>query len=193
MTAPDDLDREEIAPDARLGPSARDVLLSGLEATRSEPLAIDTALQVWLRRTASPLLRERRDELRRLRPASPARDEWSIARTRVEQARAALDHAVAAERYLVERAPPRRTPIARRRHRDELAITQQRRAALKAELQRNLDTESALEQQVRRMNSHWVAANHEVLAELRLIEEELAHRAVIERRLSTPHEQVLTR
>jgi hypothetical protein len=43
------------------------------------------------------------------------------------------------------------------------------------------------------VNSQWVAANHEALAELRLIQEELAHRAVIEQRLYTPHERTLSR
>jgi uncharacterized protein YjgD (DUF1641 family) len=55
------------------------------------------------------------------------------------------------------------------------------------------DEETRLEAEIRRETAEWVASHSDALAELRMLEEELAHRKVIERRLEHPAERVLSR
>ena len=101
VMAPEDLEREEIAPLARNAPTARAVALAGLEATRAQTLALDTPLQMWLRSCASPQLRHRRAELRSLLGRkSPTQAEWSRARDEVHRLEATLEDVVAEEARL---------------------------------------------------------------------------------------------
>jgi conjugative relaxase-like TrwC/TraI family protein len=195
VTAPDDPEREEIAPSARDLPEARDSLLSALETSRSQTLAIDSARQTILRRSPSEQLRRRRAELRSVSGSlkSPTHDRWSRAREHVRVAEIALHQLAAVHAQLVARRPPVQRVVSRRRHGLAVDVAREREASATAELQRARHEETRLEADVRRETAAWVATHHEGLAELRMVEEELAHRKVLERRLESSAERTLSR
>jgi hypothetical protein len=171
-------------------------LHSGLETSRSQSLALDTAREAALRRTSSEQLRRRRAELRRAgrgAQTTPTREQWSRVRDRADRQEVALQQLTATRAWLTEDRPPLRKLLSRHRHRQALRDLRGREEALAAELARARAAETTLEVRAWRQTADEIASNHDELAELRLLEEELARRKAIERRLDRPADRALSR
>jgi hypothetical protein len=185
VTAPQDLEREEIAP---VGAAAGvvDALVVALETSREHTLAIDIGAELAIRRRPTAELRRRQAELRS-RLTDPhlaaARRLRATCRHRVTETRQRLEQTAAWREQLADATPGRRQPLARRHHRRRTASAdvalQDARAAL-AEASAALERVSAA---VAEQERDWLDTHHDALVEHRSIEEELRRRRLLEQRL----------
>jgi hypothetical protein len=184
VIAPDDLERQEIAPGGRDLPTAYESLARGLSSSRAQTVALDIAQEQQIRTASTADLRRMREALQSFRGdaeiAATVRRSDEVS-ARVESLQRAAD---ALERRLSEIATVRpgfHRRAARARHRSLEFEQLRKRDELGGALATAMGERAALDARLSHLRTAPRPPPGENRAQLQRIEDELASRASIER------------
>jgi len=188
VVAPDDLERQEVAPRDRNLLTARDSLVRGLSTSCAHTIALDTGQRQEVRAASSESLKRRLRQLGRPSPdaaVTVARADHADAIHKLERLKREL-RATTGYRSRLERSQPSiLRPRRRARHRADLRSSADECRALAEVVARQDEVVQTLTSRLQACREAQVERELPSRIERQLVEEELTRRASMERYVST--------
>jgi hypothetical protein len=196
VVAPDDLERQEIAPADRGIPTARDSLAHGLATSRAQTIALDTRLRQDVRGAPTPALSRRLRALGRSVPDEPLKAALKAHADAIHELER-LTHELRAAKHRRLRLERSQPSILRTRrwlqHHAELGATTVDCRVLADVVARQDQVVRDLTGRIEACKTEQAQREPPTLVERQLIEEELRRRASMERSVSTELHRGLAR